>query len=189
VNNHDPQSCFLVPWTVVTGGAQPEPLEIEGRFVGAKSGDVWIVRAVGVIDVNTASKLEKTIKGMCDAEALSMIVNVEDVAHVDSVGFGLLANVSRRLRSEGLSLSLVGPSAFVRRTLHDAGLDATIQCFGTDEQVLDHMNRIGAHTARIAESPNPGEPLPKPKPEDDPSPTPHPNPPIKPPWRASNAIE
>jgi anti-anti-sigma factor len=141
VNNHDPQSCFLLPWTVASDGVKSEPLEIEGRFVGAKSGDVWIVRAVGVIDRNTASKLEMTIKGMYDAEALSMIVNVEDVAFVDAVGFDLLASASKRLRSKGLSLSLVGPSAYIRHEVHAAGLDATLRCFGTDEQALEHMNR------------------------------------------------
>ena len=179
MNNHDPQSTFLLPLPTIKAATIPEPLEIEGRFVGAKSGDVWNVRSVGEIDVNTSLKLEKTIKGMCDAEALSMIVNVEDVSYIDSVGLGLLASTNRRLRSKGLSLSLVGPSAHVRRVLCSAGLDTTILSFNTDEQAL----------ARVAESPNPGEPLPKPKPEDDPLPTPHPNPPIKPPRRVPNAIQ
>ncbi len=178
MNNYDPQSCFLLPWHALDA-TRSDALEIEGRFVGLRSGDVWIVRAVGEIDANTAAKLQKTIDGMCDAEALSMIVNVEDISHIDSAGLGVLANAARRLRSEQRWLALAGPTPFVKHALRSAGLEGAIRLFATDEQALGAAN---------AESPNPGEPLPEPKPEDEP-PAPHPPPPVKPVRRRSHALK
>jgi anti-anti-sigma factor len=122
VNNHDPQACFLLPWPEVTDAQTRDALEIEGRFVGLKSRDAWIVKAVGEITASTSTKLRKTIDGMCDAEALSMIVDVEDISAIDSAGLGVLASAAKRVGAKGLSFCLVGPSASVRQALRAAGL-------------------------------------------------------------------
>jgi anti-anti-sigma factor len=180
VNNHDPQSCFLLPWPVINEPTASEALEIEGRFVGLRSGDVWIVRAVGAIDASTSDKLRKTIDGMCDADMLSMIVNVEDVGHIDTAGLDVFASAWRRLRSKGRSLAVVGPTPSVQRALRAAGFERAIRSYATDEQALSEVN---------SESPNPGEPLPEPKPDDEPSPAPHPHPPVKKLKRWSRAFD
>jgi|GEM_PF-454927 len=142
MNTHDPRSTFLVPLPSVRRAARADALEVEGRFVGSRSGDVWLVRAVGEIDVDTSKKLEKTIAGMLDAEALSIVLNVEDVSYIDSIGFGLLVKTKKRLAAKGLLLCLVDPSAHVRRVLRSAGLDMVIECFASEERALEAVNQL-----------------------------------------------
>jgi anti-anti-sigma factor len=180
VNNHDLQSCFLLPWQVANEPADFEALEIEGRFVGLRSGHVWIVRAVGAIDESTSDKLRKTIEGMCDAALLSMVVNVEDVTYIDDAGLDVLASAAERLGSTQRRLALAGAAPSIQRALRSAGLDGAIRMYATDEQALVAVN---------SESPNPGEPLPEPNPEVEPSPVPHPHPPVKNLGRGPHAFE
>jgi len=155
-----------------------DTLDVEGRFVGSKSGNAWVVRAVGEIDADTAEKLERTISGMLDAQVLSVVVNVEDVSYIDSTGAAVLARAAYRLRDKRPSLCLVGASPHVRHVVASAGLDLVIAWFHTDERALESIARL-AHSV-IMEWPYPGEPLPGPSPDAEPSPTPNLKPPIKP---------
>ena len=173
MNNHDPQRTFLIPLPSVAPHHRSESLELEGRFVGWKSGNAWVVRAVGEIDVDTAKKLERTIRGMLDAQVLSVVVNVEDISYVDSAGVAVLAKAAHRLRGKRRLLCIVGASPHVRHVIASAGLEPLIVLFETDDRALEAI-------ARTMESPNPGEPLPSPSPGEDPSPTPNPKPPIRP---------
>jgi anti-anti-sigma factor len=180
VNTHDLQSCFLLPSPVTNEPPDFESLEIEGRFVGLRSGDVWIVRAEGAIDASTSHKLQKTIEGMCNAAALSMVVNVEDVAYVDAAGLDVFASAARQLGFRQRRLALAGAAPYFQHALRSAGLAGAVRSYATDEQALSAVN---------LESPNPGEPLPDPKPEDEPSPVPHPHPPVKQLKRWPHALE
>jgi anti-anti-sigma factor len=144
MNSHDPQITFLIPLPSMTPQHRSDTLEVEGRFVGSKSGNAWVVRAVGEIDIDTAKKLDRTIGGMLDAQVLSVVVNLEDVAFVDSAGVAVFAKAANRLRNKRHSLYLVGASPHVRHIVAAAGLDPLIVLFDTDERALAAINRSAA---------------------------------------------
>lgn len=141
MSSHDPQATFLVPLPSVKPHHRSETLEVEGRFVGSKSGNAWVVRAVGEIDIDTVKKLERTIAGMLDAQVLSVVVNVEDVLYVDSAGVAVLTKAANRLRIKRRSLCLVGASQHVRHVVASAGLDPMVLWFDTDERALEAVAR------------------------------------------------
>ena len=153
MHSHDPQSAFLVPLPTLQRAtnddfAEYESLAVEGRFVGLKSGNAWLVRAVGEIDLDTAKKLERTIGGMLDADCLSVIVNVEDVSYIDSIGIGVLAKAGNRVRGKGKQLCLVSPSPHVRRVVFSAGLTSIIGLFDSEERAFEAVNRALAASGR-----------------------------------------
>ena len=153
MHSHDPQSAFLVPLPTLQrvhndDFAEYENLDVEGRFVGLKSGNAWLVRAVGEIDLDTAKKLERTIGGMLDADCLSVIVNVEDVSYIDSTGLGVLAKAGNRVRAKGKQLCLVSPSPQMRRVIFSAALGSLIGLFDNEERAFEAVNRALASSAR-----------------------------------------
>jgi anti-anti-sigma regulatory factor len=96
VNNHDPQACFLLPWPDVTDAQTRDALEIEGRFVGLKSRDAWIVKAVGETAIDSAG--------------LELLASTAKRVRAKGLSFCLVgpsASVRQSLRAAGLDTTIV----------------------------------------------------------------------------------
>lgn len=80
------------------------------------SGEILILRARGRITLGDESRsLRKVIDDLLETGHRKILLNLEDVAYIDSAGLGTLVSVHSSVRSRGGVLKLTG----VRTKIHD----------------------------------------------------------------------
>ena len=98
-------------------------LYIQNEQLVGRSG----VTVMGEIDMASSPVLGDHLAGVVDAEKRDLVLNMAQVAFIDSTGLEVLINARRHLGLFGRSLVLEAPSAAVCRVLGVTGLDALFQ--------------------------------------------------------------
>jgi anti-sigma B factor antagonist len=91
-----------------------------------ETGGIWLIRASGDIDLDTAPKLEAVLSRAIDAAPSRVIVELRSVTFLDSTGLRVLVDAERRLSDAGGALVIDGMSEAVRRVLEVTGLLADL---------------------------------------------------------------
>jgi anti-anti-sigma factor len=83
---------------------------------------VCIVRARGDTDIATAPKLQEAIDAAIDSKPRSVILDLSEVAFLDSSGIRVLVDGQRRLDETGASFTIDGMSPALTQVLEIAGV-------------------------------------------------------------------
>lgn len=99
--------------------------------------DGWtVVAASGEIDVATASVLRDRLTELVEAGATRLVVDLEDVAFIDSTGLGVLVGGVRRARAEGGDLRLVCTNTRILKVFAATGLDEVFSIGSTVDEAV-----------------------------------------------------
>ena len=88
----------------------------------ASEGEVIVV-VQGEIDLATAPLLFEKLAEQIPEVTTRLVLDLEEVPFVDSIGLGVLARIFKRLRHGGADLVLRRPSPQVAKVLQVSGLD------------------------------------------------------------------
>jgi anti-sigma B factor antagonist len=90
--------------------------------VGEAAG--WpLVRVVGELDLATAPQARAAVIDAVGSDASRLVLDLSELAFVDSAGLGVIIGALRRVRSAGGELRVVAPPSGPRRVLALTGLD------------------------------------------------------------------
>jgi anti-sigma B factor antagonist len=90
----------------------------------------------GEVDVYTAPLLRQQIMDQVDGGVKNLIVNLTKVEYLDSTGLGILIGGVKRLKEQGGSLKLVGPSARITRIFEITGLNKIFDVYASEAEAL-----------------------------------------------------
>lgn len=108
------------------------------------SGDdrIAVMRISGEIDLSNAAELEVAASDAVANQARGLVVDLSEVAYLDSSGIGLLFNLSRRLSRRRQGLAVVAPNqAPVREILDVTGVSAVLE---VQEHLADAVRSLEA---------------------------------------------
>jgi anti-sigma B factor antagonist len=89
----------------------------------AHAGGAHVVVVSGELDLSTVSGLRRQVDAALAAGATRLVVDLDDVTHMDSSGLAELLDALQRARLAGGGLALVVTSQPIRRTLQIRGVD------------------------------------------------------------------
>ena len=98
-------------------------------------GDGWsLARVAGELDIATAPALREQLLRAIATHGPSLVLDLDDVAFLDSTGLGVIVGVLKRARTLGGDLVIAGASPAVRRVFEITALDRTLPlCSSVDE--------------------------------------------------------
>lgn len=81
-----------------------------------------IIGVSGEIDVYTAPKLREVVVAAIEAGHTNLVIDIEDVAFLDSTGLGVLVGALKRVRAEDGTLDIICTSDRLLRIFEITGL-------------------------------------------------------------------
>lgn len=109
---------------------------MELQLATRHEGDVSVVSARGEVDVFTAPDLDTELDALIAAGGARLVVDLSDVAFLDSTGLGVLVKALKHAREAGGWLHLVVTSDRIRKIFEITGLDASIPIFDTAQDAI-----------------------------------------------------
>ena len=106
----------------------------------------------GEVDVYTAPLLRQEIMDQVDSGVKTLLVDLNKVEYLDSTGLGILIGGVKRLKEQGGSLRLIGPSARITRIFEITGLNKIFDVYATEADAppgkgigasADELSKIG----------------------------------------------
>jgi anti-sigma B factor antagonist len=109
---------------------------MELQLATRHEGDVSVVSARGEVDVFTAPGLDTELDALIADGHARLVVDLSDVAFLDSTGLGVLVKALKHAREAGGWLHLVVTSDRIRKIFEITGLDASIPIFDTARDAI-----------------------------------------------------
>jgi anti-sigma B factor antagonist len=95
-----------------------------------------VVALDGEIDLDTVAQLRKEFRSLQDDGVSEIVLDIENVGYIDSIGLSTLADASRKFRGAGGWLRLVSTNQNLRRLLDITGLIRFLPLFADVESAL-----------------------------------------------------
>ncbi len=102
---------------------------------------VPVLHVTGEIDIYTSPLFKEAINELIAAGHPNILIDMAEVAFMDSSGFGTLLSASKPLRPVGGSLSLVGCNEAITRMLDITRLNTLVPVFVTLNDALTHVQQ------------------------------------------------
>ncbi len=109
---------------------------MELQLATRHEGEVSVVSARGEVDVFSAPGLDTELDALIAAGNARLVVDLSEVAFLDSTGLGVLVKALKHAREAGGWLHLVITSDRIRKIFEITGLDASIPIFDTAQDAI-----------------------------------------------------
>ncbi len=99
-------------------------------------GATLVAVIAGSIDARNADAVKAAFAPICARTPRKLVVNLEEVASVDSSGLGVLVNTYRHIKGSGGTLVLCALPERIRRVLAVTSLDRLFTIYDTQAEAL-----------------------------------------------------
>ncbi len=103
--------------------------------------EVRVITLHGPIDVSSAMALRDLLGAQIDSPAARVLVDLTDVALIDSSGIGILVTAHRRAAGQGAAFALAGPSGAVARVFAMTRTNKLLTIHETAEEGVAALRR------------------------------------------------
>lgn len=99
-------------------------------------GEIAVVEVSGWIEIEAAPQLRETLIGVIDEGHVNLVIDLSNVAFLDSTGLGVLIGLLHRLRSRDGCLALAGASDRVYKVFHTTQLTKVLTITPTVDDAI-----------------------------------------------------
>jgi anti-sigma B factor antagonist len=99
------------------------------------SGDSVRISLSGELDISTSPSLEKALEDIESDRPDQLVIDLRDLAFIDSTGLRVLVNADARAREAGRRLTIVRGSTAVERVFSVTGLDERFDLVDEPDQL------------------------------------------------------
>jgi anti-sigma B factor antagonist len=96
-----------------------------------------VLDAVGEIDIFTTPAFKSAVYDVISRGQKQLIINMEQVAYMDSSGFGALLGATKQLRPAGGKVNLVKCNRPISRMLRITRLDTIFGVYSSEDEAMD----------------------------------------------------
>lgn len=101
-----------------------------------RQGTRFVLTIAGELDMATAPALRERLTAAIDAGATSIVVDLRDVAFMDSIGLATVLHARSRLGAEGRLAIVLAHDTYPQLVLETAGLPRTLALFESREAAI-----------------------------------------------------
>jgi anti-sigma B factor antagonist len=114
--------------------------------------EAFVVSVTGEADLHTTAEIERELLEVLRLGGRSVVIDLVEVAFIDSTVLGLLLRYQPRFRSRAGDVVLVSDDRRILRTLEITGLD---RIFRIERRLGDAVGGVYVESTPIAASPEP----------------------------------
>lgn len=100
------------------------------------SGDVEVVKLIGIVDTSTAPQAETKIQEILDNDCKKMIINLGETEYMSSSGLRVLLSTAKKLWAVDGSLRICQPNKVVKDILDTSGFSVIMDVRESEDDAM-----------------------------------------------------
>ncbi len=116
-------------------------MELEVSIIRKGSG-VIILLPVGPINETTYSVLGKQINSVMDEKISTLVLDMNGVGFMSSVGVGLINNTKNKLKAKNAAFAMINLQPAIKKVFEIMSLLPTLNVFGSTEELDEYLAKI-----------------------------------------------
>ncbi|MBT3243843.1 MAG: STAS domain-containing protein [Bacteroidetes bacterium] len=100
------------------------------------SGDIEIVRIIGIVDTTTAPQAESKIQDLLDNSCKKMVIDLSETEYMSSSGLRVLLSTAKKLWAKDGLLRICQPNKVVKDILDTSGFSVIMDVRDTEAEAL-----------------------------------------------------
>ena len=114
-------------------------IEVPSHTAYDFDGDIVIVKLSGALDSTTLPEVEKFFDGLVMEGWVRIVLDVQAVSYISSVGFGVILSLFKKLQESDGGLALAGPTDPVRHVISVLGFAGVIPVLPSVRDAIEHL--------------------------------------------------
>lgn len=107
-------------------------------IIERKIGSILIIKLQGELDALIAPKIKDILeKYICDSKKVKIIIDFEEVQHINSLVMGVLRGKLRESREVGGDIKLIGLSKHIKSIFEMIGLDELFEIYSSEKEAAE----------------------------------------------------
>ena len=107
-----------------------------------KANGVIILLPVGSINETTCSVLKKQIDSVMDEKVSTLVLDMNGVGFMSSVGVGLINSIKNKLKAKNAEFAMINLQPAIKKVLEIMSLLSTLNVFGSVKELDDYLGKI-----------------------------------------------
>ena len=107
-----------------------------------KENGIYIVALTGSIDNSTCPALDDQIEKLFKLKANTIVLDLEDLMFMSSVGVGLVNKTKNRLKEQGGDFAIVNLQPQIKKVFEIMSLLPTMNVFNDDDELDEYLDKI-----------------------------------------------
>ncbi len=107
-----------------------------------KENEVYMISLTGSIDNSTCPSLDEQIEQLFKLNASTIVLDLEDLKFMSSVGVGLINKTKNRLKEQGGNFAMVNLQPQIKKVFDIMSLLPTMNVFSDDQELDDYLDKI-----------------------------------------------
>jgi anti-anti-sigma factor len=99
-------------------------------------GDIPIIKIKGRLDIESAPRLEQSVKTVLDAGAVRLVIDCSEMEYVSSPGIRILLVAAKHIDSLAGRFALVSPRGYAKEILRTSGIPTVVPMPDTEGEAL-----------------------------------------------------
>lgn len=128
----------------LAGVEELQALEVTAARLGA---DVYVVALSGELDLHTSTRVEREFDAVFEQGAMRLVVDLNGVTFLGSVGLTLITRAAKRARAAGGECVVASDDPRILRVFEITGLD---RMFPIERSLMEAVGRLAGAKARVA---------------------------------------
>ena len=107
-----------------------------------KENEVYMVSLTGSIDNSTCPSLDDQIEQLFKLKASTIVLDMEDLKFMSSVGVGLVNRTKNRIKEQGGHFAMVNLQPQIKKVFDIMSLLPTMNVFNDDQELDEYLDKI-----------------------------------------------
>ena len=107
-----------------------------------KENEVYMISLTGSIDNSTCPSLDEQIEKLFKLNASTIVLDLEDLKFMSSMGVGLINKTKSRLKEQGGHFAMVNLQPQIKKVFDIMSLLPTMNVFSDDQELDDYLDKI-----------------------------------------------
>lgn len=110
--------------------------------VNQKEAGVYMVSVAGSIDGTTSSELQEQIDELLELKVSAIVLDLEDLKFMSSVGVGLINSTKNKLKEQGGNFAMVNLQPQIKKVFEIMSLLPIMNVFNDIDELDDYLSKI-----------------------------------------------
>lgn len=116
-------------------------MSVDFEIVERNIGEIKVLKVIGELDALVAPKFKEKIAKLIESDHTKIIVDFEELVHINSLAMGILRGKLRKVKDAGGDIKIIKLNEHIKTIFEMIGLDEIFEIYETEDEAVNSFTK------------------------------------------------